>query len=128
MLFFSQINIFAYTYIFPCHMNDLTQEITQLHADICSALADSRRILLLYALSEKPYTVNDLAEYLGVSQPATSRHLKMLRERELVTATRNGASVEYRLNDPRLIEALNLLRDVLRDRISHRANLIEELR
>ena len=109
-------------------MNDLTQEITQLHADICSALADSRRILLLYALSEKPYTVNDLAEYLGVSQPATSRHLKMLRERELVTATRNGASVEYRLNDPRLIEALNLLRDVLRDRISHRANLIEELR
>ena len=32
----------------------LTQEITRLHADICSALADNRRILILYALHDQP--------------------------------------------------------------------------
>lgn len=109
-------------------MFNLTQEVTQLHADICSALADSRRILLLYALAEKPYTVNDLAKYLDISQPVTSRHLKILRERGLVKATRNGVNMEYSLNDHRLIDALDLLRDVLRDRIVHRATLIEELK
>ena len=31
--------------------SQLTQEVTRLHADICSALADPTRILLLYALS-----------------------------------------------------------------------------
>ena len=32
----------------------LVQEITQLHADFCSALADSTRLILLYALAEGP--------------------------------------------------------------------------
>ncbi len=103
-----------------------SNEITRLHAGICSALADPSRILLLYALSEKPYTVNDLAECLGLTQPTTSRHLKTLRERGLVTSQRFGASVEYSLKDPRLIQALDLLREVLHDRIADQASLIEE--
>ncbi len=106
--------------------SSLSQEVTQLHADICSALADPRRILLLYALSEHPYTVNDLAATIGISQPATSRHLKLLRERGLVNAERQGMNVEYSLSDTRLIEALNLLRAVMRDSINHRASLVGE--
>jgi DNA-binding transcriptional ArsR family regulator len=103
----------------------LTQEVTQLHADICSALADPHRILLLYALAEQPRSVNDLATEVGISQPAASRHLKVLRDRGLVFAIRQGASVEYRLSDTRLIEALNLLRQVLRDRLVYSASLVE---
>jgi ArsR family transcriptional regulator len=106
-------------------MSILAQEVTQLHADICSALADPRRILLLYALAEQPRNVNDLANVIGISQPATSRHLKLLRERGLVTATRDGANVEYSINDRRLIEALDLLRAVLRDRLAHSASLVD---
>ena len=105
----------------------LTQEVTQLHADLCSALADPSRILLLYALVEKPHSVNELSNEVGISQPATSRHLKVLRERGLVNATRQGQSVEYSLADVRLIEALDTLRAVLRDSLSHRANLINEM-
>jgi DNA-binding transcriptional ArsR family regulator len=104
----------------------LSQEVTQLHADLCSALADPRRILLLYALDEMPRNVGDLAAELGISQPATSRHLKVLRERGLVRASRQGMSVEYSLTDLRLIEALDLLRSVLRDRLAYRASLIED--
>ena len=103
----------------------ISQEVTVLHADICSALAEPRRILLLYALAEKPYTVNDLATIIGISQPATSRHLKLLRERGLVNAVRQGVCVEYHLNDTRLIQALDLLRAVLRDRLVYRASLVE---
>jgi ArsR family transcriptional regulator len=105
----------------------LAQEVTQLHADLCSALADPSRILLLYALAEKPRSVNELSNEVGISQPATSRHLKVMRERGLVNATRQGQSVEYSLADVRLIEALDTLRAVLRDSLSHRANLITEM-
>jgi ArsR family transcriptional regulator len=103
----------------------LTQEITQLHADICSALADPSRILILYALNEQRLNVSDLATEVGLSQPATSRHLKILRERGLVRPERQGASVEYRLTDTRLIDALDTLRTVLRDRLQYRASLME---
>ncbi len=107
-------------------INPLQQEVTQLHAEVCSALADPNRILLLYALAEKPWTVSDLSERLGMSQPTTSRHLKVLRDRNLVEAERQGMSVEYRLADHRLIEALDLLRGVMHDRITHRATLVKE--
>ena len=107
-------------------LNSLSQEITALHADICSALADPTRILILYALSEQALCVNELVQELEVSQPAASRHLKVLRERGLVTADRQGSNVVYSLTDRRLIDALDILRTVLRDRIAYRASLIEE--
>jgi len=103
----------------------LTQEVSQLHADICSALADPNRILLIYALADQPRSVNDLAEELGISQPATSRNLKVLRERGLVYTVRQGTTLEYHLSDTRLVDALNTLRSVLRDRLTYRANLME---
>jgi DNA-binding transcriptional ArsR family regulator len=103
----------------------LHEEITQLHANMCSALADPNRILLLYALGEAPRCVSDLAGEVGLSQPAASRHLKILRESGLVRAVRQGQSVEYNLTDARLIEALNILRSVLRDGIAFRAGLMD---
>jgi DNA-binding transcriptional ArsR family regulator len=106
--------------------NQLSQEVSELHAEICSALADPNRILLLYALADQPRTVNDLASEINASQPTTSRHLKVLRERGLISATRMGQNIEYSLNDRRIIEALDLLRSILRDSLAHRANLMIE--
>lgn len=102
----------------------LQKEADQLHAEICAALADPRRIVALYALAEKPRTVNELAADLNITPSAASRHLKVLRERGLVQAERRGVSVEYRLCDMRLIDALDLLRSVLRDDLAHRASLM----
>jgi DNA-binding transcriptional ArsR family regulator len=62
---------------------------------------------------------------LGISQPAASRHLKILRERGMVHAIRQGAYMEYHIADQRLVDALDLLRDVLRDRLARRASLAE---
>lgn len=105
----------------------LTQEITALHAGICSALADPRRILLLYALNEKPRNVSELANELGISQPTASRHLNMLRERGLVTAKREGQSVVNSLADQRIIQALDLLREVLASNLQSQAALAESV-
>ena len=101
----------------------LTQEITQLHADICSALADPKRILILYALSEYPRNVSEIAEEIGISQPAASRHLIILRDRGMVHSRREGQSMMYSLADPRTIQALDLLRAILADNLKSRGEL-----
>ena len=105
--------------------DNLTKEITHLHANICSGLADPRRILILYALKEKPINVSDLAHEVDISQPAASRHLNILRERGMVTAQREGQSVVYTLADERIIQALDLLRAVLADQLKNQAALAE---
>ena len=98
-------------------------EIRELHAQICQALADPTRILLLYAIAESPRNVGELAEVLGLSQPNVSRHLKVLRERGMATATREGVNVVYSLSDKRVIRALDLMREVLSDYLAQRAQL-----
>lgn len=103
-------------------------EIQLFHAQICQALADPTRIMLLYRLAEGPQNVGDLAAHLNLSQPTVSRHLKVLRERGMVTTTRHGATIEYRLIDHRPIQALDLLRAVLHDSLSRNAELVSVLR
>jgi DNA-binding transcriptional ArsR family regulator len=108
------------------HKSQLPQEVIRLHADMCSALADPSRLLLLYALGEKACTVSELTAHLGLGQSTTSRHLRVLREHGLVRADRQGKNIEYTLCDRRILEALDTLRAVLRDSLSYRANLIHE--
>ena len=104
----------------------LAQEISQLEADFCSALSDPTRLLMIYAFCEAPRNVTELATDLGVAQPTASRHLKILRDRGLVSTVRQGTTVTYHLADPRLIQALDLLRTVMRERLAHRAGLMTE--
>ena len=103
-------------------------EIQLLHAQICQALADPTRILLLYQLGESARSVGELAAALNTSQPTISRHLKVLRDRGMVTTERFGATVMYSLADARVIEALDLMRALLADNLAQKSALVESLR
>lgn len=105
----------------------LKEEVIQLEADFCAALSDPTRIFILYALNERSQNVTELTNELGIPQPTTSRHLKVLRERGLVYTERQGTVIIYHLADQRVIQALDLLRSAMRDRLNQRANLVNEL-
>jgi ArsR family transcriptional regulator len=107
--------------------SNLETEITQLHAEICAGLADPNRIMILYALSQSPRNVTELCNELNMPQPLVSRHLKVLRERGMVTSKRQGTIIQYFLADDRLIQALDLLRAVMRDGLAKRAELVEAI-
>ncbi len=105
----------------------LLEELAQLEANFCSALSDPTRLLLLYTLHESPRTVTELCAELRLPQPKVSRHLKILREHGLVQPVRQGTSITYYLVDSRLIQALNLLRAVMRERIAYQAFMIHSI-
>lgn len=105
----------------------LLQEIDQLHAEICGALADPKRIALLYAMREGSTTVNQLAEALNLPQATVSRHLKVLRERGMVIARRDGMNVFYSVANEKTLRALDLLREVLSDHLTQRGALAEAI-
>lgn len=99
----------------------LEQEINLLHERICSALVDRTRILILYLLSTKNLFVNELAETLNLPQSTVSRHLRILRDRNLVLTNRQGNAVQYNLADQRIIQSLDLLREILADQVNSEA-------
>jgi|SRR5579864_2772320 len=88
-------------------------EIYRLHAEICRALADPNRLLLLEELRQGERSVGQLAAALGLAQAKTSQHLAVLREKGLVTTRRQATTVFYSLSDPMVLQAIDLLRGVL---------------
>jgi ArsR family transcriptional regulator len=100
------------------------EELDLLHANICQALGDPKRILILYALYEQPRHVTALANDLGMPQPTVSRHLRVLRQRNLVSTERNGAAVVYTIKDDRIISVLDTMRNILRDSLAQQSDIL----
>lgn len=99
-------------------------ELDLLHSHICTAVGDPKRIQILYALYEQPRNVSALADALATPQPTISRHLAVLRDRSIVVAKREGQSVIYSLSTPKIIEILDAMRQILRDSLDHKSNLL----
>ena len=73
---------------------------------------ENRLLLLCHLVGAEEMSVGALAEALGLSQPALSQHLALLREDGLVATRRASQSVYYRLADPKAASVLALLRDL----------------
>jgi DNA-binding transcriptional ArsR family regulator len=58
---------------------ELREELDLLHAQVCSALSDSKRIMILYLLDEGPKTVTQLMNEMKLPQPSISRNLPARR-------------------------------------------------
>ncbi len=105
----------------------LTQEVHLLHKRICPALGDPKRLLILYALDQGPLCVHEMVEALQLKQPTVSRHLRVLRERGLVRTERRGTAIYYSLTDRRLLQAVDMLREVLQAQMAAEADLAQAL-
>lgn len=105
----------------------LEQEVELLHNRVCYALSDPTRICILYLLAESGRFVNEIAELLDAPQSTISRHLRVLRERELVHAERHGTAVCYTLADERIIDALDLMRAIVVSQLAAGVDLAQSL-
>jgi len=98
-------------------------EITTLQADVLRTLASPRRLEILHRLATGACEVGRLADELAISQPNVSQHLAVLRAAGLVDADRMGREVRYRLTDPDVMVACEIMRGVLERRLRHLADL-----
>ncbi|NWF69695.1 MAG: winged helix-turn-helix transcriptional regulator [Chloroflexi bacterium] len=104
--------------------SQLMEEIELLHNQVCQALGDPIRIAVIYLLANRAQNVSDLTAELDLPQSTVSRHLKILRDRALVKTTRQGTAVYYALSDKRIVQALDLMRGLLRDRVVQQLQVV----
>jgi ArsR family transcriptional regulator len=76
-------------------------------------LADPKRLLILNALRNGELSVTEICDEVGFAQANVSQHLAVLRDRGLVLARKEGQYVYYSVASPKIIEALDLLRQVM---------------
>ncbi len=100
------------------------EEMELLHRYVCEGISDPKRLKLLYLVAEHSKNVSELTEALDVSQPTVSHHLRILRERGLVKTERDGTSIYYSLGDPRILQAMNIMRSFVADLLAEKSQVL----
>jgi len=95
-------------------------EAFRLHAELCKTLTDPKRLMMLQALRDGERSVGDLAALVGMSLSNASQHLAVMRYAGLVARRREGATVFYRLTEPRIVEACAIVHTIVVERIAGR--------
>ena len=95
------------------------------HAEMCKVLSHPKRLELINVLRDKEMSVGELSQRLGLAVGNLSQHLAMMRERRMLLPRKEGNVVYYRIANPRLLEAFDLLRGILFEQIRQDAALIQ---
>ena len=99
-----------------------------LHAQICQALGNGKRLEILDALRQGERSVGELAAALGVRKANVSQHLMVLRAKGIVVSRREGQTVYYRVVSPKVSQACDLMRQVLLERLAQAGRLAQVVR
>ena len=65
--------------------------------DVFNAIAEPQRRAILNLLAQGEQSVNEIAIALGLRQPQVSKHLRVLKEVDLVVVRREGPQHFYKL-------------------------------
>lgn len=104
---------------------NVAAELQELHARVCKAIADPKRLLIINELRDQELSVGDLCDALGLSQSNVSQHLAILRERGVVSSRRVGTSVYYTLRGRKVLAAVDLLREFMAEDLADQARLAQ---
>ena len=77
-------------------------------SELFKALSDETRTKILYLLADGELCVCDMADILGMSLPAVSHHLRLLRTMRLVKYRRQGKQAYYSLDDEHIVQLIKV--------------------
>ncbi len=102
----------------------MNKKIYEMHAEICKVFTNPKRLEIISLLRDGEKTVNELTELAGVPQANVSQHLTVLRQNNVVTTRRNGANIYYKIANPKILQACDLMREVLLEQLKENEKLV----
>jgi ArsR family transcriptional regulator len=84
-----------------------------LQAELCQSLTHPFRLKLIRILENGPKKVGDIELETERPQPFISQHLRVLREKGVVTCQRKANEVYYSLADPKILDICKLIADLI---------------
>ncbi len=103
----------------------MEEQIYAYHAEMCKVFSHPKRLELINLLRDEEMSAGELGGRLGLAPANLSRHLTMMKERHILVSRKEGNVAYYRIVNPRLIEAFDLLREILFEQIRQDAALIQ---
>lgn len=99
------------------------EEIYELQADVCKIFSNAKRLEIINILKDGETSANELIERTGLSKANLSQHMAILKTRGVILTRREGVNLYYRIANPKIIQACNLMREVLAEQIQEKGRI-----
>lgn len=107
----------------PVTNTQVDKRIFKLHAELCKTLANPTRLEILSLLRNGEKSVGELTALIGVGQATISQHLAVLRQRRVVSTRKDGVNIFYKIKNPKIVEACDIIRKVLFEQLTEMEEL-----
>ena len=96
------------------------KELYKIHAELCKVFSNPTRLEILNLLRDKEMSVTELIKKTKLSQANVSQHLSIMKSKGIVISDRKGKNIYYRLTNPKIIKAFDIIREILSERLRSR--------
>ena len=103
------------------------EKFYNLHADLCKAIFNPKRLEIIDALRNNTMNVKHLSNLLKTKQSNISQHLKILKSNGLVLSEHRGNNTYYSISNFKLLEAFDLVSEIIRDKIINDKKILNEI-
>ncbi len=103
------------------------KELYKIHAELCKVFSNSTRLEILNLLRDKEMSVTELIEKTKLSQANISQHLSIMKSKGIVISDRKGKNIYYRLTNPKIIRAFDIIREVLIEKLKKNGKTVRNL-
>src|SRR3989344_206556 len=96
------------------------KELYKLHAEMCKVFSNPTRLEILNLLRDEGMSVTDLIRKTKLSQANISQHLSIMKSKGIVASDRKGKNNYYKLTNPKIIKAFDIIREILTEKLKSR--------
>lgn len=89
-------------------MNARLKEMAERQAELCKVFGNPSRVMILWLLVDQQSSVGEIAEEIGASLQCTSQHLRLMRDKGILTSHREGRTVYYQMVEHELMNGCRL--------------------
>ncbi len=104
--------------------NNNNKRIFEMQAEVCKTLTNPKRLEIIHALKDGEKNVTELVEILGIPKANVSQHLSVMKKMGILKSRREGVNIYYSISNPKVIEACNLMREVLTEQLRERERIL----
>ncbi|MBI5410887.1 MAG: winged helix-turn-helix transcriptional regulator [Nitrospirae bacterium] len=102
--------------------------LLELHAEVCKIFSHPKRLQIIEALRDHELTVSEVVDRLRLPKANVSQHLAVLRQKKVVVTRREGLNIYYRIANPKIIRACDLMRQVLVEQLEEGERLAKRIK
>jgi len=101
--------------------------IFEFQADVCKIFSHAKRLEILNLLKNGEVNASRLIELTGLSKANLSQHMAVLKAKGVVKTRREGVNIYYSVTNPKIIQACNLMREVLIEQLTEKGKMASRI-